>query len=94
MIRKWVIGVLGIASCAAVGMASAAEPGHAAPPSKPTVLSLAQMDNVTAGHGTYIHGFNVQINNNVQVAVVLGNNNSVNQGALQVNYAELTSPLY
>jgi hypothetical protein len=45
MVTKFVAGVLGLASCVAIGVASAAEPSH------PTVLSLAQMDSVTAAGG-------------------------------------------
>lgn len=86
MLSKWMVPVLGLACCAMVGVASAAEPAHAAQSTKPTVLSLAQMDNVTAGHGLVnISDNNVQVASISQVGVVMGGG-SVSQGALAINY--------
>ena len=109
MTRKWVVGFLGLVSCAAVGMASAAEPAQPMQSGKPMVLTVAQMDTVTAGGRHYMnshgrcwhrtrgwqkHGWgqlfsflsNIrQVNNNVQIAIVIGNNNTVTLVSYQVN---------
>lgn len=83
MIKQWMVGVIGLASCAAVGVAGAAEPAHAA---QPIQLTSAQMDNVTAGHALInISGNNIQVSPIVQIGVVVGSG-SVYQTAYSINY--------